>query len=261
MLAGQGAADQDALDRLSQMQPGAGDRRVQGQTRVQLPDGTAVAARELTPRPGTVWLSPAASADEALGLTEQDEAVGVSKAAGWREWRVAAAWAVGQAEPWLLVTSLTTGAQRLRTHAERWEIETTLDEVKVHQWAHPRPLRSKRPREVVQEIYGLLLAHLAIRTLLHRAALREGLDPDRLSFTGALRVLRRAIPRAQRPRPARLPFVCRPAERGGRRAPAAPPPAPEPPRSPAQAEQLQAQAPTGPPLTAPAPPTVRILWP
>src|SRR5215210_2003386 len=92
------------------------------------------------------------------------------------------------------------------TYHERWEIETALDEVKIHQWAHPRPLRSKRPREVVQEVYGLLLAHLAIRTLMHRAALREGLDPDRLSFTGALRVLRRAIPRARRTRPNLFPL-------------------------------------------------------
>ena len=92
------------------------------------------------------------------------------------------------------------------TYHERWEIETALDEVKVHQWAHPRPLRSKHPREVVQEVYGLLLAHLAIRTLMHQAALREDIDPDRLSFTGALRVLRRAIPRAQRLTPDHLPF-------------------------------------------------------
>ena len=93
------------------------------------------------------------------------------------------------------------------TYHERWEIEAALDEVKVHQWAHPRPLRSKRPREVIQEVYGLLLAHLAIRTVMHQAALREGLDPDRLSFTGALRVLRRAIPRAQRTPPAHLPLL------------------------------------------------------
>jgi hypothetical protein len=92
------------------------------------------------------------------------------------------------------------------TYHERWEIETALDEVKVHQWAHPRPLRSKHPREVVQEVYGLLLAHLAIRTVMHQAALRESIDPDRLSFTGALRVLRRAIPRAQRTPPERLPL-------------------------------------------------------
>jgi hypothetical protein len=92
------------------------------------------------------------------------------------------------------------------TYHERWEIETALDEVKVHQWAHPRPLRSHRPREVVQEVYGLLLAHLAIRTLMYQAALQDGVDPDRLSFTGALRVLRRAIPRAQRTPPKGRPF-------------------------------------------------------
>jgi Transposase DDE domain/Insertion element 4 transposase N-terminal len=93
------------------------------------------------------------------------------------------------------------------TYHERWEVETALAEVKVHQWAHPRPLRSQRPREVVQEVYGLLLAHLAIRTLMYQAARRDGVDPDRLSFTGALRVLRRAIPRAQRTAPKHLPFL------------------------------------------------------
>jgi hypothetical protein len=114
-------------------------------------------------------------------------------------------------ETYRLLTSLLDeqafpADQLAATYHERWEIETALDEVKVHQWAHPRPLRSKHPREVVQEVYGLLLAHLAIRTLMHQAALREDLDPDRLSFTGALRVLRRAIPRAQRTAPDHLPF-------------------------------------------------------
>ena len=114
-------------------------------------------------------------------------------------------------EKYRLITSLLDErafpAERLaETYHERWEIETALDEVKVHQWAHPRPLRSKHPREVVQEVYGLLLAHLAIRTVMYQAALRDGIDPDRLSFTGALRVLRRAIPRAQRTPPDRLPL-------------------------------------------------------
>ena len=115
-------------------------------------------------------------------------------------------------EKYRLITSLLDGrafpaASLAATYHERWEIETALDEVKVHQWAHPRPLRSKHPREVIQEVYGLLLAHLAIRTLMHQAALHEGIAPDRLSFTGALRVLRRAIPRAQRTRPAHLPLL------------------------------------------------------
>jgi hypothetical protein len=114
-------------------------------------------------------------------------------------------------ETYRLLTSLLDeqafpAEQLAATYHERWEIETALDEVKVHQWAHPRPLRSKHPREVVQEVYGLLLAHLAIRTLMHQAALQGGIDPDHLSFTGALRVLRRAIPRAQRTAPDHLPF-------------------------------------------------------
>jgi Insertion element 4 transposase N-terminal/Transposase DDE domain len=111
-----------------------------------------------------------------------------------------------------LITSLRDtaafpGQTLALTYHERWEVETALDEVKVHQWAHPRPLRSRHPREVVQEVYGLLLAHLAIRTLMYHAALQDGIDPDRLSFTGALRVLRRAIPRAQRTPPKRLPLL------------------------------------------------------
>lgn len=114
-------------------------------------------------------------------------------------------------ERYRLITSLLNStafpAQTLAaTYHERWEVETALDEVKVHQWAHPRPLRSRHPREVVQELYGLLLAHLAIRTLMYQAAVHDGVDPDRLSFTGALRVLRRAIPRAQRTWPHALPL-------------------------------------------------------
>ncbi len=115
-------------------------------------------------------------------------------------------------ERYRLITSLLDerafpAEQLAAAYRERWEIEAALDELKVHQWAHPRPLRSKRPRELVQEVYGLLLAHLAIRTVMPRAALREGIDPDRLSCTGALRVLRRAIPRAQRTPPGRLPLL------------------------------------------------------
>src|SRR5215208_4448940 len=114
-------------------------------------------------------------------------------------------------ETYRLITSLLDerafpAEQLAATYHERWEIETALDEVKVHQWAHPRPLRSKHPREAVQEVYGLLLAHLATRTVMYQAALHDGVDPDRLSFTGTLRVLRRAIPRAQRTPPDRLPL-------------------------------------------------------
>jgi hypothetical protein len=55
-------------------------------------------------------------------------------------------------------------------------------------------LRSKKPELVKQEFYGLLLAHYAIRGLMHEAALKAGADPDELSFVHAVRVVRRKMP-------------------------------------------------------------------
>jgi hypothetical protein len=75
---------------------------------------------------------------------------------------------------------------------ERWEIENTLDELKVHQRGPRVVLRSKAPDGVYQEAYGYLCTHYAIRRLMHDAALHGGLDPDRLSFTRSLRAARRS---------------------------------------------------------------------
>jgi hypothetical protein len=72
---------------------------------------------------------------------------------------------------------------------ERWEIELVIDEVKTHQRLSPHPLRSKSPELLYQELYGLLLAHYAVRAWMHQSALQADLDPDRLSFTHALHVL------------------------------------------------------------------------
>ncbi len=74
---------------------------------------------------------------------------------------------------------------------ERWELENTLDELKVHQRGPRVVLRSKQPDGVYQEAYGYLCTHYAIRRLMHDAALHGGLDPDRLSFTTSLRAARR----------------------------------------------------------------------
>ena len=71
---------------------------------------------------------------------------------------------------------------------ERWEIELVIDEVKTHQLASQR-LRSHKPVGVIQELYGLLLAHYAVRFLMHQAALKADVDPDRLSFTHCVRVI------------------------------------------------------------------------
>ncbi len=77
---------------------------------------------------------------------------------------------------------------------ERWEIETALDELKTHLRGARIVLRSKTPDLVRQEFYGLLMAHFAIRGLMHEAALKAKEDPDRLSFLHAVRVVRRKLP-------------------------------------------------------------------
>jgi len=78
---------------------------------------------------------------------------------------------------------------------ERWEIETTLDELKTHLRGAAIVLRSKTPELVKQEFFGLLMAHFAIRGLMHEAALKADEDPDRLSFLHAVRVVQRRMPR------------------------------------------------------------------
>ena len=76
---------------------------------------------------------------------------------------------------------------------DRWEIETAFDELKTHLRGARIVLRSKTPDLVRQEFYGLLMAHFAIRGLMHEAALRAGEDPDRLSFLHAIRIVRRKM--------------------------------------------------------------------
>jgi hypothetical protein len=78
---------------------------------------------------------------------------------------------------------------------ERWEIETALDELKTHLRGARIVLRSKTPDLVLQETYGLLLAHFAVRGLMHEAALMADVDCDQLSFVHAVRVVRRKLPR------------------------------------------------------------------
>jgi len=97
-----------------------------------------------------------------------------------------------------LITTLLSAeaypAQELAcAYHERWEIETTLDEQQTHQRLALRPLRSRKPVGVIQELYGLLIGHYLIRFLMHDAAILAGMDPDRISFVHALRVIGEAI--------------------------------------------------------------------
>lgn len=78
-------------------------------------------------------------------------------------------------------------------YAQRWEIEATFDELKVHQRGPRTVMRSKSPDLVLQEIWGHLCCHFAIRTLMWEAANEASVDPDRVSFVAALRIARRSI--------------------------------------------------------------------
>jgi hypothetical protein len=106
---------------------------------------------------------------------------------------------VADAEPlYRLATSIldpeaAPAAELAALYHERWEIETALAELKTHLRGARIVLRSKTPDLVRQELYGLLLAHFAIRALMHKAALKEGEDPDRLSFLHTVRVVRRRL--------------------------------------------------------------------
>ena len=92
----------------------------------------------------------------------------------------------------LLDPKIASAEQLAATYPQRWEFETALDELKTHQRGPRLVLRSKSPDGVYQEVYGHLLVHYAIRALMHEVAIDAGRDPDRLSFTRALRVVRRS---------------------------------------------------------------------
>jgi hypothetical protein len=107
---------------------------------------------------------------------------------------------IAGAEPlYRLVTTILDPAQApaaelAALYHERWEIEGALAELKTQLRGAQVVLRSKTPELVRQEFWGLLLAHFAVRGLMHEAALKADEDPDRLSFSHAVRVVRRKLP-------------------------------------------------------------------
>ena len=78
-------------------------------------------------------------------------------------------------------------------YVQRWEIELAFDELKTHQRGPRTVLRSKSPKLVLQEIWGHLCCHYAIRTLMAGAVTHSGHDPDRISFVAALRITRQSV--------------------------------------------------------------------
>jgi Insertion element 4 transposase N-terminal/Transposase DDE domain len=104
----------------------------------------------------------------------------------------------GSGEKHRLLTTLLDAEQHpaetlIELYHERWEQELAIDELKTHQRERP-VLRSQTPAAVVQEIYGLLIGHYVIRTLMQEAATKLDIDPQRLSFTNTLKILRCRLP-------------------------------------------------------------------
>jgi hypothetical protein len=104
----------------------------------------------------------------------------------------------GSSEIYRLITTILKPEQApseelAALYHERWEIETALDELKTHLRGARIQLRSKTPDLVRQEFYGLMMTHYAIRGLMHEAAIKGKIDPDKLSFIHAVRVIRRKL--------------------------------------------------------------------
>ncbi len=104
----------------------------------------------------------------------------------------------GKDEIFCLVTTImdpqdAPAVELAAAYQQRWEFETSLDELEIHQRGAGRVLRSKSAEMVKQEIWALLLTHYATRDLICQAADAAEIDPGRLSFIRSLRVIRRQV--------------------------------------------------------------------
>jgi hypothetical protein len=75
----------------------------------------------------------------------------------------------------------------------RWEQELAIDEIKTHEMQRP-VLRSQTPAGVIQELWGLMLSHYVLRSLMAQAASQASIAPTELSFTGTLKILQCRLP-------------------------------------------------------------------
>ncbi len=99
---------------------------------------------------------------------------------------------------YILMTTLldekTFPARELaKLYPQRWEVELMFDEMKTHLKDGKTLLRSQSPEMILQELYGLLLAYRAVRTMMNAAAQRAQIDSDRLSFTESFNIIRRKL--------------------------------------------------------------------
>jgi hypothetical protein len=93
----------------------------------------------------------------------------------------------------ILDPAVASATDLAAAYVHRWEIELAFDELKTHQRGPRIVLRSKSPELVLQEIWGHLCCHFAIRNLMTDTAIHAGHDPDRISFVAALRISRQSV--------------------------------------------------------------------
>jgi hypothetical protein len=96
----------------------------------------------------------------------------------------------------VLITTITDPSharadELAAAYHQRWEEETGNDQLKTHLRGPGKILRSKLPDLVHQEIWAYLIVHHAISALVAKASAAADLDPDRISFTNTLRLIRR----------------------------------------------------------------------
>jgi hypothetical protein len=116
----------------------------------------------------------------------------------------------GHQQVHILLTSLLDAeafpaADLILCYHQRWEHEMMIDEQKTHhdpvRPGKPAQLRSGTPAGVLQELYAMSLGHYVTQALRVQAARQDEIDPDRISFTGTLRVLRCRLPECVDPSP------------------------------------------------------------
>jgi hypothetical protein len=104
----------------------------------------------------------------------------------------------GKDELIALVTTITDhrrapAAVLAAAYHERWEHEAGNAQLKTYLRGPGKILRSQSPDMVRQELWGYLLTHYAISALICTAATSAGIDPGRVKFKRAVRVIRRRV--------------------------------------------------------------------
>lgn len=84
-------------------------------------------------------------------------------------------------------------SQLAALYHQRWEVEIAFFGLKVTLRTADRVLRSQRPDGVEQEIYAYLTIYQVLRRVSHHSERRIGTDPDRVSFTVAVRTARHSV--------------------------------------------------------------------